>query len=483
MVFEKKAFRYVLVICLVAMLAAISMYAYLGLFSRYLADDYCEAASVNGSSPIKAVFDRYSAGAFRASNRYSNLLFVGVSEKLGHHNMQITIVSMVLLWASGLTWCIHELRRYLRIDWFLPLDLFLGVTIGFFSLLQAPNLFQSVFWRSSMMTHFAPLVFGSFLFAFVVRQLRRLWTSPPSTLVYLISFFTAFIVAGFSEPPATTMITTLTLLMIAIWLCGKPPVKQRQLALLASIFMGVLLGLMVMILSPAGAKIAQARDLNLVVIFSKSFIYSYLFFVDSLKTIPLPMALSVIMPLMLIWLYKQIEPSPLSRNDVYIILIGIVTVPVLIWLLIAAGFAPSVYGQNYPVERMRFLARTIMIVAFMMEGALFGVLLKDIQFKYNRLIGQWVVLILFTVIAIVYPLRTAFNIYKFDVPIFRANAESWDIRDAQIRLAVDHGATDLVVVQLDSMNGVVEYKENRSFWVNRCAAQFYGLNSIIAIAP
>jgi len=186
------------------------------------------------------------------------------------------------------------------------------------------------------------------------------------------------------------------------------------------------------------------------------------------------------MPLMLIWLYRQVEPSSLSRNEIYIILIEIVATPVLMWLLIAAGFAPSVYGQNYPVERMRFLARTIMITAFMVEGALFGFLLKDMQFKYNQILGQWVVLTLFAVIAIVYPLRAALHIYKFDIPEFRANAESWDIRDAQIRLAVDQGATDLVVVQLDSMGGVVEYKGNRSFWVNSCAARYYGLDSLIA---
>lgn len=82
--------------------------------------------------------------------------------------------------------------------------------------------------------------------------------------------------------------------------------------------------------------------------------------------------------------------------------------------------------------------------------------------------------ILFAVLAVVYPLRAAFNIYKFDVPKFRTNAESWDVRDAQIRLAVEQGATDLVVVQLNSMGGVVEYKGNRSFSVNSCAARYYG---------
>jgi hypothetical protein len=478
--FEKKNSRYILVTCLVAMLITIGMYAYLGTFSRYLADDYCETVSVREDSPIEAVVARYSAGEWRAANRYSNLLFVGMGEMLGRNNMQIMIVSMILLWVGGLSWSAHEIRRFLNIDWFLPLDIFGGATLGFFSFLQAPNLFQTVYWRSSMATHFAPLVFGSFFAAFLVRCIRQLRTRPPSYLINSTSFLAAFIIAGFSEPPATTMVTVLPLLMAMIWFLGKSPVKQKQLTLLAWTFAGAFLGLLAMIFSPAGANIAQARDVNFVVILSKSFLYSFLFTIDSLKIIPLPIALSVLMPLMLIWLYSQMEPFPLSRNDRYIILIEIVVVPVLMWLLIAAGFAPSVYGQNYPVERMRFLARTIMIIACMLEGVLFGLLFKDLQFKYNQILGQWMVLTLFLVVAIVYPLRAAVHIYRFDIPEFRRNAESWDVRDAQIRLAVEQGATNLVVVQLDSMGGVVEYKGNKSFWVNSCAARYYGLDSLIA---
>ena len=177
--FEKKLFRYILTICIFAMFVTIGAYAYLGSFSRYRADDYCEAVSVREHSPINAVIDRYSTGAWRAANRYSNLFFVGVGEMLGSNNMQITIVAMLLLWVVGLSWSTYEIRKFVKIDWLTSLDIFWGTTLGFFSLLLAPNLFQTIYWRSSMMTHFAPLVFGSFLFAFLVRQLKRLRIEPP----------------------------------------------------------------------------------------------------------------------------------------------------------------------------------------------------------------------------------------------------------------------------------------------------------------
>ena len=480
--FESKYFRYILWLGLVAMLAAVGMYAYLGTFSRYFADDYCEAVRVNRESPVVAVSERYLAGSTRSANRYSNLFFVGVSELLGRNSIPITIPVMVILWVTGLSWCVRELRRSLRIDWLLPVDVFWGLTLGFFSLLLAPHLFQSVYWRSSMMTHFAPLVFGAFLSAYIVRQLRNVQVEPLSRLAQVGVFVAALVVAGFSEAPVTTMITGLPLLMGAVWLWGKMPVKQKQLAVLAWAFAGALLGFLILVFSPASINVAETRQRDVLTVLGVSFYDSYLFIVDSLKTTPPPLLIAFLLPFSFTWLYKQTAPTGLSRRQTNLLLLAALAVPAIIWLLIAAGFAPSVYGQNYnfPVERVRFLARTIVITALMSEGVIFGSILSQWRIKYSPILVQWVALLSFALLAIVYPLRAAWNIYRFDVPSYRSHAEQWDARDAQIRAALAARAIDVTVQQLDSFGDVPEYKGNAAHWVNRCAARYYGLNSIIA---
>ncbi|MBI5353272.1 MAG: hypothetical protein HZB50_11585 [Chloroflexi bacterium] len=472
---QSSIYKYIIGLCTLAMLSAIGVYSYLGTYSRYLADDYCEAVRVNKSSPISAVIERYQAGDWRAANRYSNLMFVGFSELLGRDSMQITMTSMVLLWVVGLSWSIHEIRKYLKINLFFQMDIFIGATLGFFSLLQAPNLFQTVYWRSSMMTHFAPLVFGCFLFAFLLRQTRRRKTS---LLVNVFIFFAAFIFAGFSEPPTTTTITALPLVMLAIWYWGKSPDKQKHIVLFAWALAGVILGLLVMAFSPAATNTIRETRPNISLILLNSFYYGYLFIIDSLKTMPLPFFVSTLTFLLVVWLYPQDEAPKMPNQRRWSTLLIMIAIPFLAWLLIAAGFAPSVFGQGFPVERMRFLATTIMIVTFMLEGALLGYLPRDKFSIYSRPVFQWLALALFSTLAIVYPLRAAYNIYKTDVPEYRSHAEAWDQRDAEIRKAVAEGATDLVVVQLDSMKGVLEYKKNN--WVNICAANYYGLNSISA---
>jgi len=463
-------------LCALAMLTTIGVFAYLGTYSRYLADDYCESVRVNkASSPVSAVIERYQAGSWRAANRYSNLLFVGFSEWLGRDAMQITMTSMVLLWAAGLIWSIHEIRKYLKINSFFQMDIFLGAMLGFFSLLQAPNLFQTVYWRSSMMTHFAPLVFGSFLFAFLLRQTDRSKNSLP---INIFICFAAFIFAGFSEPPTTTAITALPLVMLAIWYWGKSPDKQKHIELFAWAFAGVILGLLVMAFSPAAANTIRETRPGIFTILLDSFYFGYLFIVNSLKIMPLPFFVSTLIPLLVVWLYPQNEVSKLPGERRPSIFLFMVAIPFLAWLLIAAGFSPSVFGQGFPVERMRFLATTIMIVTFMLEGGLTGSLLKSKLTAFNRPVFQWLAFAFVAALAIAYPVRAAYHVYKFDVPEYRSHAEAWDQRDAGIRAAAAQGKTDLVVVQLDSMKGIIEYKVDN--WVNRCAAQYYGLNSISA---
>ncbi|MBL8051331.1 MAG: hypothetical protein JNM46_08925 [Anaerolineales bacterium] len=472
--------RYIIIVGIFAFCIAIGLYAYLGSFSRYIADDYCETVRMSSTTLINAVVERYSVGAWRAANRYSNILFVGLSEMLGENAMQVTIAGMVSLWAVGLIWSIYEARRLFNIHWNFHFDLLLGVSLAFFSLLQAPHLFQTIYWRSAMMTHFAPLVFGSFLFAFAIRQIRSAESKLPSWLLYVFVFISAFILAGFSEPPTATAVTALLLTILAIFYFIKSPIRKKALNILVWIFVGTFTGLMVMILSPANTSVAQERGVNIFQILSNSFFYSYLFIVDSLKTQPLPTLISTLIPFLLIWLYQQSNLSELSLNQKRIIWITIFAIPFLLWLLIAASFSPSVYGQSFPIERARFLARLLMIVALMLAGGLFGLLAQKIQFKPNLVIGQWLALTMLAMTSIVYPLRTAYYLFTSDMPEYRERAELWDLRDAFIRRHAAQGETDIAIVGFSGVYGIKEIDDNPNHWVNVCAARYYEINSIRA---
>lgn len=480
--YKKPFFQIIIGICALAMLSVMAVYSYLGTYSRYIADDYCEAVRVTRSSPISAVIERYQAGDWRAANRYSNLLFVGFSELIGGKNMQITIASMVIIWAVGLVWSAHELRKFLGINWTNSMDWFLGLTFGVFSFLQAPNLFQTIYWRSSMMTHFAPLALGTLLFAFWVRLASYSINRQLFWMTYPLIFIATFIIAGFSEPPVTTMVTGLALIMAVVWIWGVPPARQRLLALLMSAFAGAFLGLMTMVFSPANANLEHGVIPGVLDILKNSFLYSYFFVVDSLRVFLIPGAISFLIPALLVWLYMQTsasEFSPIQKRALWVI---VFFSPVVMWILIAAGFSPSVYGQGYPVERMRFLARAIMTFTIMLEGAAFGCLLRDLKFGFARASVQLIAVAIMILIGLVYPVRAAIIVFGGNHEEYLTRAALWDLREAYIIRHANLGEKDLIIPAFSGVYKIKELDINPNLWTNRCAAQYYGVNTIQAVS-
>lgn len=477
---QHKLFNYILGIGCFALAIAIGVYSYLGSFSRYISDDYCEAVRVNSSSPLNAVMERYTSENWpRPTVRYSNLFFVGVSELFGPESMPGTISIMPVLWSVGLVWSVYELRKLLRIDWSFLVDLFFGLSLAFFSFLQAPDLFQTIFWRSAMMTHFAPLVFGSFLFAALLRSLQQVKYNPVKIWVYLLLFIGSFIFAGFSEPPTTTALTVLPIFMLMVWVLGKPETKRGQMYLLAITLLGTLIGLMTMLLSPAGSNATRASDAVLSKVLADSFFYSYLFMLDSLNTLPLSIFISVLSAFLLICLNVQTNLltrfSALSKQKTLLV---ILLLPLFAWFFIAAGFAPSVYGQGYPVERARFLARVIMISTFMLDGALIGILFHKVNSNTKNNIFQWTAATLFILTGLIYPFRAAVNVYQKSATEFQSRAEMWDLRNEYIIRHAKMGEQDIKIPGYSGVYKIKELDGNPEHWVNRCAAGFYGINSI-----
>lgn len=494
--FKTIFFHYFMGLSALAMFIAIGVYAYLGSFSRYLSDDYCEAVSTRHSI-IGGVLERYEDGSWRAANRYSNLLFVGFSELLGENSMPITTTTMIMLWSVGLCWSVYEFRKLFKFNWSFQTDCFLGLTLGFFILLQIPNLFQTIYWRSSMMTHFAPLVFGSFLFAFCMKQARSSKNehNPPlraaplflvakqsPTLVYFIIFFTTFMIAGFSEPPVATMITALGLILVALWVWGSPAVKQKISPLAIFAFTGALFGLMVMVFSPAMTNMIDNSDPSLFELLRDSFLFSFIFIQYSFKELPLPNLLSAFIPFLVIWSYKQLNPIELSQTKKRFLWFIIIASPILMWILIAAGFSPSVYGQGYPIERMRFLARSIMTATFMFEGAMFGLLFQNINLKMKSVWIRWGVGVLFLLIGFAYPLRAALTVYQKNINEYQTRAEMWDLRNEYIIRHAQLGEREIVAPGYSGIYNIKELDDNPKHWVNSCAAKFYGVDSIRAVS-
>jgi hypothetical protein len=76
-----------------------------------------------------------------------------------------------------------------------------------------------------------------------------------------------------------------------------------------------------------------------------------------------------------------------------------------------------------------------------------------------------------------YPLRAGLALIA-EFPDYQQWASKWDLRESEIYNSISMGEQDLVVRWLPTRDGVKEIDADTRHWVNRCAAEYYEVDSI-----
>jgi hypothetical protein len=474
---EEQFLRLALMIGAAATLIPLSLYGYLGIFSRYGSDDYCISAFYLQSNLFNAMIQRYMT----ATSRYTNIIFTGLADKLlGWYNVAILPALMLALFVGGLYLLLREIVEMLALRWGRLMVLFLSLFVVYFSLTQAPNLYETLYWRAGMTSHLAPLVFIPFFGAFLLRQVRRVQESKqaPSLWILVACFLIPLAIGGLSEPPTALMITILFLALLAAWWWAAVGARRSVLTLLVCSLLGASVALIIMALAPANAIRTETATPGLVELVSRLIYYPFYFILDTLRAFPVPTLVSIILPTLLFYVKYTGTSQNLSREARVRLGVLIIVVLLLTYLFIAAGFAPSAYGQSYPVPRARFIGRVLMTMALITEGVLLGILASQIRINLQpKVLHGFATFAL--ALLMIYPLRTTARTFA-EIPVYQERAAAWDARESEIKELKAKGETDLVVRFL-SEERMQDLGDHRGFRLNRCAAALYGVNSIVAV--
>ena len=171
-------------------LIALGFYAYLGIFSRYTSDDYCLSAFyLQDMDFVSSMVERYMT----ASSRYTNILFIGFADKvLGWYNPAVLPALMITLFVAGLYLFIDQIQQFAGARFSRGVSFYLAALLAYYSIVQAPDLYETLYWRAGMTSHFAPVALLPFLGAFVVKQIRMAAERAPSVWVYGACFCDPF---------------------------------------------------------------------------------------------------------------------------------------------------------------------------------------------------------------------------------------------------------------------------------------------------
>ena len=470
------------ILCLVVAAIGLALFAYLGFYNRYWADDWCYNNDTKHQGIVTAVVGNYfvtgeDAHRGYSTNRYSLTLFSGLLYLPGMVGTQILAALTIVLWLIALVWIGYNLNRFQSFTTW-PVIILAAILLLFYTLYLSPHRFQILYWRTGVLTYSSVIIFSLFILGLITSQLTR--EHPSKTIIYATALV-SFIGGGFSDIGCTLLFSSLTILLIVTWL-EKRKSKEWAIKTYSTIFTAwffLLVALITLVISPSNARYVDLdkNPNNPFLVPFLSMRYAFDFILYSLLGLPLPHAILFIA-------FVSLGILSQTAGDAYDIIrsawIALLTVLVT-YLLIVAIEAPTTYLYSAPpAPRGQSLARFVMLAGIGIVGWIIGAIVAS---KFGKVLAVLPAILLLA--CSVYTARASLNVYR-ELPGFMERAHLWDLRDAQIRESIAQGITQIEIIPIDTKDiNTRDIIRSEAFgkWVtDACGAQYYDAEAM-RVAP
>lgn len=418
---------------------------------RYWADDFCSATTLRNHGYWGAQILWWKSW----TGRYSYIAALDFFELLGPWAVRIIpLVLLVLLVLSILP--------------ALFFDVILSYLFIILTLINAPNIIQSLYWQTGSLNYVIPFVFLNLFLSLVVLAKRRIPLFVPALLL--------FIAGGFSESYALAQIVLAIFLLLTIITLDLPAKFQRIKVVVAGIF-GALLSLFVMYLSPGnlarGATVTHPESLAYVV---SSTIYGTKWYLQRLFLIK-PFLYSLIVGASVIFffvsrnwkLFKKATSS--ARRMVLSLLLTVLAVVFATAAVIGSGYYSMAIT---PPERTMFIVVYIAFICFFIFCFIASILIS--WFLSKKAKGWSLRLVtLFFLLASIFLVESTFSHWQEVRSQLKNYAKDWDAQEKVLIKA--SGSSSVSIKNIKPVGELDGFTENKG-WVASCVSGYYQVKNI-----
>ena len=457
-------------------------HAYVGWFSRYMADDYCTVGVLRDTGFTQSQVYWYT----NWSGRFAFTFFVNVAELIGPGVVRFLPAGMILLWLGALAFLLHRALYSLDSRPDTGTVLGLSAVVLFGTLWGAPKIYQSIYWQTGLLTYVVPLVLLSGYLGWLLLRRPRQQLGRAAGAMIAVSAATAFLIGGFSETNLSLQtLALLMLLTISVYQARKKSGAVNRWLIVAGL-VGSLAAAIVIIAAPG-------NDVRQGLLPTPSGLFEWLgrtawdvllFANRGLQRLTLKTVLVTMVPFLLAIFptredaqQSQGRTEELRKWGALVLLIPLCTA-----LLMFATIAPYEYVvSTYPDGRVLITTQFVLVAGLAGWGFAAGklgrtVLPLSLTAKPSLVAAVWLAAIIPISVGVVRATLKSLD------PLTDAQefAITWDQRDETIHRAVMGGEEAMAARSLNHMGGLAEIGRDPNEWINRCVAQSYGLKTVVA---
>ena len=464
------------------MLCALGVYAYLGTFTRYMADDYATASIL----VTKGFWGAQHYWWTHWSGRFSFTFIVSFVELFGLRFVPILPSLIIAIWLFGVTWASIPFLKSLNLKNPVVGSVFIACVVLWVTYRSVDDYPQIVFWQTGILTY--PISPIAFLFGTGV-AVRRAPTASRIKLIELTLWFLyAFFVGGFSETGVVIQISLIAVLLLILLALKVNKLGKAHLPVLLASFFGSIASLIVIFVAPGNivrsggyGKIPSLGDTLL-----GSLKETLLFIPNMVERYTLAYLFCFVAGFFLVNVFWS--ENKLLKSDA--IAKMFVTSFLIVEAGVLAGILPAyVLRGAVPPERVLLFAYFLVACFVILSGGTLALLVRLKMSVQKSTVLQWISLLFLAVfmsVTVIPFLGSQLQI----IPPLMEYSEKWDERHQILISASKSGER---VVMVDSFGGMSslrklrtklwisgDFEDSASHWVNRAAAVYYGVDEIVA---
>lgn len=429
-------------------------FASVGSFARYTADDYCWAGVLRTEGFFRAQLSWYT----QYSPRYAFTFLVNLVELAGPAIVPALPAAAVVVWLATLTWTFAQFKIRLGRLSTTTSAVLLAEVAALGSLQTAPDLPQSLYWQTGMLTYLLPLVLATFLTGWIRRAIDHQSTRP---WMLALSVLVTFVAGGLSETYLIPQNVGLTLALLAcVVVAPRGPVRRVASAHLLAALAGGVLALLAVLVAPATANRVGGTPADVWLASSAAIATAAYQAVRLARYFPLVVLLSLGLPAVLGAVPVRIQPR------------WFLLVSAMVAITLPFCYFPSFYAQNgNPPARSLIVPGTLLIGYLLFLGYAARGLATGIPEPARAALA--------VALAVAQLATLATSLPQQFVAAQQAAAR-WDTTDQHIRASRDAGQADVTVPPLPAYLGENFVTPDPRDWFNVCVARYYNVRSIAA---